>query len=117
LPLAEGAATETATSFKMEISVVGSIHHRARSAPAVECIPQLGGPALKQRLILDTGKPTGYELNIEYSHRQARQQAGVPVHQAVHSFCRRLPVECAVFQFPVSARSAQYHQSAATSAV
>jgi hypothetical protein len=53
---------------------------------------------------LETGKPTGYEKNIDYTRRQASQQAGVAGHQVVPSCCGRLPVGCAVFQFPVGAR-------------
>jgi len=74
----KGAAAETATGFKNGNQVGGS--HSPQGA-------------------LGTGKPTGYEKSIEHTRRQARQQAGVPEHQA-GSFCGQLPVKCAVFQFP-----------------
>ena len=55
---------------------------------------------LNPRLILDTGKPTGYEKNIEDTRRRAHEQSEPCLDiRPIHSFYGRLPVECAIFQF------------------
>jgi hypothetical protein len=64
---------------KKEIRLAGSIPGSARQRHWLDTAARRLG--LKYRLIPDTGKPTGYEKNIESTRRQARQQAGVPGHQ------------------------------------
>jgi hypothetical protein len=43
--------------------------------------------------------PTGYEKNIESTRRQAVNKQACRGIRPVHSFCGRLPAECAVFSF------------------
>ena len=65
--LAESAAVESTTGFKKEITWPHS--PQGRWAPPIDCVAQRVGSALRQRLILQSGKPTGYEKKLESARR------------------------------------------------
>src|SRR5262249_55760835 len=72
------AATETATGFKKEVRLVGPIHHRARSAPAIDC--RRGSEA---RLKAEADPPLGKTNWLRYAGEAPRlrlERTSVDIH-------------------------------------